>query len=162
MTPLLITSPPRAAALTGSTDLLASGDAHTIDVTPRRLLVLPVEWAVRLMDRDNSYIDLADFYVEFWLVPLAWPRTNPFAYGIRGPPVVVHLPPLRSQHSLLNSNLAISRGMTLSFASGHIDLQSRPSRLLPETRQVLVHGHHRIGRDPGGGCRDRSRSLTGR
>jgi hypothetical protein len=46
------------------------------------------------MDRDNSYIDLADFYVEFWLVPLAWPSSNPFAYGIRGPPVVVHLPPL--------------------------------------------------------------------
>jgi hypothetical protein len=41
------------------------------------------------MDRDNSYIDLAD--VEFWLVPLA-AEYEPIR--MVWPPVVVLLPPL--------------------------------------------------------------------
>jgi hypothetical protein len=44
------------------------------------------------MDRDNSYMDLADFTSSSWLTA-GVAKYEPIAYGIRGPPAV-HLPPL--------------------------------------------------------------------
>jgi hypothetical protein len=134
----------------GSTDvLLASGDALHDRCDTSSSSVLPVEWAVRLMDRDNSYIDL-DFYVEFLAGTAAWPYGTHSHMVSGGHQSSSTCHRWRSQHEDISSSTVTSRSvvvLTLSFASGHIDLQSRPSRLLPETRQ-FCHGHqrHRIGR----------------